>query len=104
VSLPDPAIPCYDGPPWVPFGDPRDAHHAAFRAFLHTPTQCRLVQLWFSGDSTVCRDGWFEWRAYARNGWSREVAAGAEPPDLFELADATIRGLLQEIDQQQLGG
>jgi hypothetical protein len=105
VSHPDPTIPSYDGPPWVPFRFARDAHRAAFQAFVHAPTMCRLVLLWFPKEEAgYAGDGWFEWKVISPTGWERDAGAGEDPPNLFERAEATIRRMLQEIDEAQLGG
>lgn len=96
----DPLVPAYDGPAWVPFANASDAHPAAFRAVLHTPTRCVLMLLWFPAFPA----GEWAWHVRHPSGRWTEAAAGHDPADLHDRADAAIRGLLRQIEETQLGG
>jgi hypothetical protein len=53
---------------WIPFTEPRDAHHAAYAAYVHSPTAAELFLFSF--------DGKFEWRVrYPVNG----IGPGSRP-------------------------
>jgi hypothetical protein len=37
---------------WAQYDDPCDGHPAADAAWIHVPTECRLVKVWIADDAT----------------------------------------------------
>jgi hypothetical protein len=90
-------------PEWIRFGDPADAHPAAFAAWIHDPSRCVLLKLWL-GDYTLAGAGtWlFDVRhpdGRRRPAWWAAIASPASEEPVLQSAGVVVKQLTQSIDQ-----
>lgn len=81
---------------WIPFQTPREAHHAAFAAYLHARTGCRLILFWRCkvGDRKDAGEWWW-WEFRTARGTVIESAEGNNltPDELHKWADGVLAKL-----------
>lgn len=90
-------------PEWPKLAVAKIAHHAAFRAWRHTPTGTVLVQLWIAGEREIAEHaacGY--WRYELRKAGRRLVIADNEwdelaAHDIKARAGRAIEGMLKDL-------
>ena len=91
-------------PDWIRFREPRDAHHAAFEAWLHAPSRCVLLKLWMPADADWLSTGHWQFAVRHPDGRWRTAwyAGGATVTDealVLQSASSVVRDLVKVTDQ-----
>ena len=93
-----------DVPEWIRFGDPRDAHPAAFAGWLHGPTLCVLAKFWVPDGDELAGVG--HWRfdvshpdGRRRTAWFSGPETVSDESLVLQSAGVAVGELTKSIDQ-----